>query len=119
MPTLGDIAAAGEQEFNIEHIPNGSKELREMGLNKSVFKPKQGEDPLTILSDAQQDAQELNAEFGYQVKNPQVINRTIERFNFLLKEKESPLISNFMSLLDYRDGRDMEGFDEFSKRTNS
>jgi len=49
------------------------------------------------------------------VKNPKLINSSIDRFDFLLNDERSPLISNFLYLLDYSDGRDMPSFKEFAK----
>jgi hypothetical protein len=47
------------------------------------------------------------------VQHPQLINQTIDRYNFMLNDQESPLISNFLNLLDYHDGRNMPSYEEF------
>lgn len=44
------------------------------------------------------------------------INETIERYSFLLSDASSPYLSNFLSLLDYRDGRDFMTMQEYYEK---
>jgi len=54
-------------------------------------------------------------ERGYNIKDSTLINKTIDRFNMLLNNEHSPVISNFLHLLSYKDGGDMPSFDEYSQ----
>lgn len=47
--------------------------------------------------------------------NPELINETVERYQYLLTDPSSPLLSNFLALLDYRDGRDFMSMEDFQK----
>jgi hypothetical protein len=48
---------------------------------------------------------------GYEIKDPALINQTIDRFDMLLKDAQSPVISNFLHLLTYNDGSEMPSYD--------
>lgn len=53
------------------------------------------------------------------VADPSLINETIERYDYLLTNDQSPVISNFDHLLDYNDGSDIMPFTEFRESENS
>jgi len=55
---------------------------------------------------------------GYLVKDPSKINQTISRYEYLLEDASSPLLSNFTGLLDYRDGSDMPSMEELENKGN-
>jgi hypothetical protein len=40
-------------------------------------------------------------ERGYDLKDPALISQTIDRFDMLLNDEHSPIISNFLHLLNY------------------
>lgn len=41
------------------------------------------------------------------------INETLQRYQVLLNDPSSPFMSNFLSLLGYRDGSDFMSLEEF------
>lgn len=53
------------------------------------------------------------------VADPTMINETIERYDYLLSQDNSPVLSNFDHLLDYIDGSDMIPFTEFRAKENN
>jgi len=58
---------------------------------------------------------QVGLERGYDIKDPALISETIDRFDMLLKDERSPIISNFLHLLNYQDGGDMPSYDEFAQ----
>jgi hypothetical protein len=46
---------------------------------------------------------------GYLTKDPKKINQTIGRFNYLLKDENSPMLNSLLNdgLIDYVDGSDL------------
>ena len=52
------------------------------------------------------------------VADPSLINETIERYDYLLTQEQSPILSNFTHLLDYSDGSDMMPFEQFREKAN-
>ena len=44
---------------------------------------------------------------GYLIADENSLNQTIDRYELLLSDKRSPIVSNFMNILDYHDGRDL------------
>lgn len=53
------------------------------------------------------------------VSDPSIINETIERYEYLLSQDQSPILSNFDHLLDYTDGSDIMPFTEFRDNQHS
>ena len=49
-------------------------------------------------------------ERGYDIKDPNLINQTIDRFEVLLNDERSPIISNFLHLLGYQNGKDLPSY---------
>lgn len=47
------------------------------------------------------------------MKDPTLINETMERYEYLLYDSSSPIISNFLHLLEYNDGSDFINYTEF------
>jgi len=52
------------------------------------------------------------------VSDPKKINQTIDRFEYLLIDQTSPIISNLTHMLDYYDGRDLPPFEEIYSDTS-
>lgn len=50
------------------------------------------------------------------VIDPKLINETIQKYEYLLTDPTSPILSNFLALLDYEDGRDLMGIEEFHEK---
>jgi hypothetical protein len=47
------------------------------------------------------------------MRDPTLINDTIERYDYLLNDSSSPILSNFLHLLEYNDGSDIINYNEF------
>jgi hypothetical protein len=58
---------------------------------------------------------EAGLERGYDLKDPALISQTMDRFDMLLNDENSPIISNFLHLLNYQDGGDMPSYDEYAQ----
>jgi len=58
---------------------------------------------------------EAGLERGYDLKDPALISQTMDRFDMLLNDEHSPIISNFLHLLNYQDGGDMPSYDEYAQ----
>lgn len=58
----------------------------------------------------------LTDDKGVQAKlaDPHAINETISRYDYLLHDSKGPVLSNFLHLLDYKDGCDLSQ-DEFTE----
>lgn len=63
--------------------------------------------------------EQLRLDKGYSIKDPQLINQTIDRFDVLLNDvANSPILSTYVSLLDYQNGEDMVDYKTFAKNYN-
>ena len=58
---------------------------------------------------------QAGVERGYDIKDPALISQTMDRFEMLLKDERSPVISNFLHLLNYQDGGDMPSYDDYAQ----
>lgn len=76
---------------------------------KTNWRNKRDDDPQAVR--AQQAARYAVA--NSRLVDPSRINETIERYQYLLSDPTSPVLSNFLALLDYRDGRDFMDIEEF------
>jgi hypothetical protein len=50
----------------------------------------------------------------YRVTDPKLINQTMDRFDFLLNDQDSPVLSNFLHMVDYNDGSDLPSLETVS-----
>ena len=50
---------------------------------------------------------EKSESIGYLIEDDVSLNAIVDRYEKLLSDMNSPIVSNFMNLMDYHDGRDM------------
>ena len=59
------------------------------------------------ITEQEQRDQEEAEKMGFLIADEFSLNQTIDRYEMLLSNKRSPIVSNFVNLMDYHDGRDM------------
>lgn len=123
---MGEPGPAAEESFSDSETFERGTGVREKGAARSATWAAAVDDDLDIdigdegAEESDLEPSEVRASLATayssansQVLDPQLINETIARYEYLLEDPSSPFLSNFVALLDYQDGRDFMTLEKF------
>ena len=112
-----EIQSVEEQSSELYRLTNQDYEfLKAKGIEPASIEVEPGR--VSLGSSVAREMRQYAAMHGYSVSDPKLINQTIDRYELLLNDKRSPIISNFMHLLDYQNGAGFESFESFVARND-